>query len=156
MKGDKGLWEIVPEVGSECGGCVQAGRLLHGARKLAPKFLGPFTVIEVLSPVAYRLKLPSTLRIHPVFHSSLLKRYLPNTLLNRSQPPPPPVEVGGIPEWEVEDIRDARRIGRGWRYLIKWKDFPEYENSWIRAADLHAPEILAQFHARTNIVPKKV
>ncbi|CAM4638891.1 unnamed protein product [Leuciscus chuanchicus] len=40
------------------------------SNKLAPKFIGPFTVTKIISPVAVRLKLPPVYRrIHPAFHS---------------------------------------------------------------------------------------
>lgn len=38
------------------------------SKKLVAKYIGPFTVEKVVSPVAYKLKLPKSLRIHPVFH----------------------------------------------------------------------------------------
>jgi hypothetical protein len=40
--------------------------------KLLHKFVGPYKIIKVISPVAYKLDLPSTLAIHPIFHVSLL------------------------------------------------------------------------------------
>jgi hypothetical protein len=57
-----------------------------GVNKLLPKFLGPFTVTEVLSPVSYRLDLPSSMKCHNVFHASLLLEYKSD---GREQPPPP-------------------------------------------------------------------
>ena len=35
--------------------------------KLRPRWYGPFTIIEVVSPNAFRLQLPHQLRCHPVF-----------------------------------------------------------------------------------------
>ena len=43
--------------------------------KLAPRYAGPFEIIEECGPVAYRLQLPSRLAaIHDVFHVSQLKK----------------------------------------------------------------------------------
>jgi hypothetical protein len=52
------------------------------ARKLTPKYIGPFPVIKVIEPGAsYRLELSNQLKIrgiNPVFHASLLRIHIPN------------------------------------------------------------------------------
>ena len=45
--------------------------------KLAPKYIGPFEIRARVGEVAYRLVLPPELsRIHPVFHVSMLRKYI--------------------------------------------------------------------------------
>ena len=46
-------------------------------KKLTPRFAGPYIVSKVISIITYKLNLPSIMKIHPVFHMSLLKPYNP-------------------------------------------------------------------------------
>jgi len=43
-------------------------------KKLSMRYFGPFPIIESIAPVAYKLLLPSSAHIHPVFHVSVLKK----------------------------------------------------------------------------------
>ena len=75
---------------------------LRPNRKLADKFLGPFTVREVVGghSQAYRLELPLAYRIHDVFHVSLLEPYhsRADTIVG------PVTGTEGHEEWEVQAI----------------------------------------------------
>ena len=44
--------------------------------KLSPRFIGPYEVLEIIGPVAYRLALPPELaKLQDVFHVSMLRKY---------------------------------------------------------------------------------
>lgn len=65
--------------------------LLQPSKKLRSRFLGPFTITKVVSPVAYKLALPSTMSCHPVFHVSRLRPWhdTPEEFASRPQQPAP-------------------------------------------------------------------
>ncbi|XP_075504001.1 uncharacterized protein LOC142541338 [Primulina tabacum] len=47
--------------------------------KLAPRYIGPYTIVERIGILAYRLDLPQSLSsIHDVFHVSMLRKYEPD------------------------------------------------------------------------------
>lgn len=50
----------------------------NGFFKLSSWFYGPFKIIDHIIPVAYQLALLSHIRVHNVFHVSLLKKYIPD------------------------------------------------------------------------------
>ena len=121
------------------------------SRKLTPRRYGPFSVIKKISPVAYQIKLPETMKIHDVFHIDLLIPFNHTESYGRAYTQPPPELIEGEEEYEVEDIISDRMFGRSKKkqYLIKWKGYPYSENSWVNAKDLHAPEILSRYNDST-------
>ncbi|XP_060114520.1 EF-hand calcium-binding domain-containing protein 6 [Heteronotia binoei] len=69
---------------------------------LTARFIGPFPIEAQINPVAFRLRLPAHLRIHPVFHRSLLQpAAAPDPNRDVPPPPPPPVLVDDDEEYEV-------------------------------------------------------
>ena len=62
------------------------------------------------------------MQIHLVFYVNLLRPAATNPLPGQRQEPPPPVEVEGVEEWEVQDILDSRwdRRGRGGAPRLKY------------------------------------
>ena len=120
----------------------------HPKAKLAPRRYGPFKVIWA-SPTNCKLELPVQMRIHPVFHNSLLKPYKETTAHGPNFERPPPDIVGGEEgHYEIEQILAQRptRNKKSTQYLVKWKGYPDSENSWIPAKELtHAKELLRKF-----------
>ena len=84
-------------------------RSTRPSKKLSEKNLGPYPIIAQVGTLSFTIHLPDSMRaVHPVFHVSQLEPTTPNTILNRSQPPPPPVEVDGEPEYEITEILDSK------------------------------------------------
>ncbi|SOV03194.1 uncharacterized protein UDID_18348 [Ustilago sp. UG-2017a] len=123
---------------------------LHPTKKLNYRHLGPFSVSEVISSHAYHLQLPPSMKIHNVFHVDRLEPYVANTIPNRVQPPPPPVEVESDMEYEVKQILDSK-VDHCYRdplfYLVRWVGYGPDHNSWEPASNLtHTSDLIAEFH----------
>ena len=80
-------------------------------KKMAPRQEGPFKIKEVLGPITYRLKLPTTWRIHNVFHAILLKPYQKNEVYSENFTMPPPDIMDGEEVYQVKTILKHRRRG---------------------------------------------
>ncbi|GAA5977503.1 hypothetical protein JCM11641_000983 [Rhodosporidiobolus odoratus] len=104
------------------------------AAKLFPRWDRPYPVEAAFaSSSTYRLTLPPDDRAHPVFHSSKLKRYIPNdaSLHSSREPPrPEPIDVEGEKEYIVEAIVDEKGKGRRRRSLVKWEGYLDSDNTW--------------------------
>jgi Integrase zinc binding domain/Chromo (CHRromatin Organisation MOdifier) domain len=99
-------------------------------KKMAPKREGPFKVEEVLGPVTYRLKLPTTWKVHNVFHAVLLKPYVETKVHGENFSWPIPDILDREEVYNVETILKHQRRGRSYQYLIKWEGYPISEALW--------------------------
>lgn len=77
-------------------------------KKLTDKCIGPYPITEMVSSHALRLKLPKTVRIHPVVNIMRVRPYVEPRILGQGTIPPPPVVINGEKEYEVEEVLDSR------------------------------------------------
>ena len=85
-----------------------------------------------------------------MFHIDLLTPYQETDIHGPNFAQPPPDLIDGEEEYEVEEILDSRKHGRGCKvqYLVKWKGYPSSDNQWVNWDDMHADEALAKFRKR--------
>jgi hypothetical protein len=125
-------------------------KLPYQSTKLVPKRYGPFKIIKEVSPVVYQLKLPVAWGIHDVFHIFLLSPYDEMTQygLNFSWPPVDLVE--GEAKYDVEAIWNHQCFGCSCalQYLIKWCGYPESNNTWEPASNVHTPNLLKAYNQK--------
>ena len=129
-------------------------RTTRPSKKLSEKFHGPYKIIAQVGSHSFTLRLPNTYRgVHPVFHVSMLEPHHTSLIPNRISSPPPPVQVEGDLEYEIERILDSK-IDKRYRcrllYYVKWLgyDGTDDEASWLPVTELeHAKDLLNDFHA---------
>ena len=116
---------------------VNLANRAKGTPKLHPKFIGPFQVTERIGSQAYRLLLPEEMRIHNVFHASLL---LPWRTSPTGPPPAQVLMVKDDEQFEVDSILDHQeeRVGRRKirSYLVVWRGYPAEDATWEPEANL--------------------
>jgi hypothetical protein len=101
------------------------------AKKLSHKYNGPFKIIEVVSPTAYKLQLPAAWkRKHPVFHVSMLKKYTAGQQGTIADATIDELDEEDEMEYEVDRIIGERVVNRKKEYLVTWKGYPESEATW--------------------------
>ena len=106
---------------------------LGSCKKLATRFYGPFEVLGRIGLVAYELALPASIKVHNVFHVSLLKKYIhdPNHLVDWRVIQVEPeggfqVQPVGILDKKVIMLQN-RAIGQ---VKVQWRHFSPIDATW--------------------------
>ena len=115
-----------------------------GTAKLLPKYVGPFQVLERIGIAAYKLLLPETMKIHDVFHVSLLEPYRSD---GRCQPPPVTLFLDGDEQFEIEAVLAVREPRHNRKeFLVKWLGYGPEHNTWEPEKNLtNCSEVLQAF-----------
>ena len=132
----------------------KAFRKVH--KWLIRKYKGPFEVIGQVGKVSYKLKLPLSMKIDPVFHVSMLKPYHEDKedQTRGDSRRAPPVVIKSFDK-DVEEVLADRVVRRrgvppSTQYLIKWKGLPDSETSWETQEDLWQFQDLLKLYHDTN------
>ena len=140
---------------------VQTSVASRASHKLSFHYFGPYTIECKVGSVAYKLKLPPSRVVHPVFHVSLLKKVIgkPPSIVS-----PLPLDDSTMQEPEcVLDKRLKSKMGRVVsQVLLKWVGWPPELATWDdedQIQRLLAPATTcgqAIFQGRGNVKSKEV
>ena len=124
---------------------------LRPTRKFDDKKFGPFKILRKLSDVVFKLSLPASMRIHPVFHVSMLEPRSTDTFVEQTVDPPVPVILDDVEEFELSEILDSKWVGRSSSckvlYLVHWRGYSPSDCTWEPVENLqNAPDVLEAFH----------
>ncbi|KAK8940812.1 hypothetical protein KSP39_PZI010806 [Platanthera zijinensis] len=110
-------------------------------KKLSPRYLGPFEILERIGEAAYRLRLSAELSaLHDVFHISVLRKVVqePSQVIAADQVP---VEEGlttKVKPISIEDFEVKRLRNKEIRMVkVRWDNCGREELSWEREQSMH-------------------
>ena len=102
---------------------------LPGTRKLHPRWVGPFKVLQRIGATAYKLDLQGRFtKLHPVFHTSYLKPYLAG---GTSGAPPEPVELEGTAGIRSGSYQGTPQEKQKAIVLIGWLGYSSAHDEWL-------------------------
>ena len=121
-------------------------------RKPAPRYVGPFPIIEHCGPVAYRMELPPQLSaVHNIFHVSQFKKCLrvPTEVIDTESLQLEPDLV--YPEHPIKIVDHKTRVTRNQIshfYKVQWSNHSEREATWETEEFVQSkcPELLQTHH----------
>ena len=118
-------------------------------KKFRQKWYGPFEILEQTSPVSFKLKLPATSNIHPIFHANLIKPASDVNMHGKRREPLPAVSPKDN-TYEVDTILASRETKDGkLEYLVHWKGYLFEEATWEPQRNLQgSAELLRKYHAK--------
>ena len=123
-------------------------------KKLTERYMGPYAIEEVVSSNAVKLRLPSSMRIHPVVNVSQIVCYK-KQVKGQKKEEEKLVEVERVEEWEVEKILNKKKIRGVEKYLIRWKGFTAEGDTWDRRENLKNAEELIKESEQGEVVVRQ-
>jgi hypothetical protein len=115
-------------------------------KKLDWVYVGPYRIVRQINPVAYEVELPPGSLIHPVFHVNLIKKYIPGAE-DRHRTVPPLIKAKDHEAgYEISAIKDVRKKGSGYQYLISWKGYGPEDDTWETRTTIADDEMLRIWH----------
>jgi transposase InsO family protein len=127
-------------------------KTLRPSRKLDHQMAGPFKILERIGH-SYRVELPDSIKVHNVFPADRLRKAANDPLPGQVNEPPPPIEIIGDQEYEVQELI-AVKLARGkLLYRASWVGYDEDLDFYPASDFKYAPHKLRDFHVANPSLP---
>ncbi|KAJ1036990.1 hypothetical protein NDA10_000621 [Ustilago hordei] len=113
--------------------------------KLDTQFAGPYPVQERVGRRAYRITLPANLRVHDVFHVSMLEPARTSSLPQCAEQPTIPSLPDEDLDFEIEALIDKRSHNGTTEYKVLWRGYSEEAASWEPVENLNCPDLIQEY-----------
>lgn len=131
------------------------------SKKLSQQYVGPFKVTARIGRLAYKLDIPSSWNIHPVFTIAQLEPVPApdqDPYLRQPYDHPPAIYVEGDTDesksYEIDRLLNKRTIkkGRGYstQYLVSWKGYGPEHDQWYTMGQLEDAQELIDDYERQS------
>lgn len=107
---------------------------------------GPFRIVKKLENDNYQLQLPTRMRIHPIFHISLLEP---------TRNPENRNDEADDEEYEVEKILDRKQESGRVYYLVRWKGYEPEDDSWEPIENLNCHDKIQDYRQTIGLEKKR-
>ena len=112
-------------------------------RKIMPRWLGPFKIVALTSIDSYEIQLPLGVRLHPVFHTSLLKPFQKDSNSARIQRTKEVILPDGATGYLIDKIIGYKTIKGIEYYKIRWQGYTAKDDTWEPWSNI---QTVAEYH----------
>jgi hypothetical protein len=128
--------------------------------KLKDRWVGPFKVVKVVSPLAYKLALPPQMECYPVFHVSKLSPWRKDAEHPDHVQPDKPLRArgdlitGGFLAEKILRVKAGKHFstpnGKVLLFRVKWVGYPSSQNTWEPYSGVRKLDVFKEFLQTTR------
>jgi hypothetical protein len=122
------------------------------SKKLSEQMAGPFDIVAKEGH-SYRLGLPQSMKVYPVFPTGILRKDPNNPLPGQANAPAAPIHVTAQEEYEVQEIIAVKETRGLLKYRAKWTGADDDPEFYTASSFMYSPHLIRNFHFANPKLP---